>query len=91
MQLVQHVGSQVEGTGDKIPASTQGLASGDVHVHLHSGCSLCPLAVPRLELGMDTFENLCAHLLQIVLRMKLPQSYHIVVRPLCHPDVQDDI
>ena len=40
---------------------------------------------------MDTFGNLFAHLLQVVLRMQPPWSYHTVIRPLRHPGVQNDI
>lgn len=63
MQLALHVGSLVEGTGNKGLTVAQRHASRYLHVHLHLGCNLCPTGVPGLEVGMDTDEDLYKHLL----------------------------
>lgn len=91
MQLVRHVGSHVEGTSDKSLTFAQRSASRYIYVCLHFGCNLCSSAIPRLEMGMDTLENLRAHLLQIYLRMQILQSYHTFVRAIFDPGVKNDI
>lgn len=91
LQLVWHIGSQVEGTCNRSSTSTQGSTSEDIHVQIHTWCDLWPPVFPRLGLGMESFINLYAHLLQVVLWMQPPWSYHTIIIPLRHPSVQDDI
>jgi len=69
MELFQHVGSSVEGIGNKSSLTTQRSTSINLHVRIHLGCNLCSSGVPELEVGMDISENLCEHLLQTVFRL----------------------
>lgn len=91
LQPAHHVGSQVQGIGYRTPKSTQGSASEDIHVCLHLGWSMCPLAVPSLGFSMDTFRNLCALLLRVLIWMQLLWSYHTITITLRHLGVHDNI
>lgn len=88
--LARHVGSPAKGTSNRSLTSAQGSTQKYFHVLLHTWWNLCPSVVPRLMVGMDTFRNIFAHLLQIFLQMQLPWSYNIAIRPLRHPSVHVD-